>query len=110
LNVSDVVSCLEQGATALGPALAVAVGIASQQVRSEIILCSDGIPNIGLGSLDGLTNEKVSNLFVCYSLRGLVGLVDSLFSFSVLLLLLLFCYFESHSSDERTESILRRAG
>lgn len=40
----------EDGATALGPALAVALGIASQKSGSEIILCTDGVPNEGIGS------------------------------------------------------------
>jgi hypothetical protein len=40
----------ENGATALGPSLAIAIGIASQTESSEVILCTDGIANIGVGS------------------------------------------------------------
>lgn len=48
----------EGGQTALGPALLVAVGLASQQTRrSEIILCTDGSSNKGLGSLDSTTSS-----------------------------------------------------
>lgn len=41
------------GATALGPALLVAIGIASQRKRSEVIICTDGLSNVGVGSLEG---------------------------------------------------------
>jgi len=43
----------EGGATALGPALLLASAIASQRPRSEVVICTDGLPNVGLGSLDG---------------------------------------------------------
>eukprot|EP01114_Cavostelium_apophysatum_P018407 TRINITY_DN5686_c0_g1_i1.p1 TRINITY_DN5686_c0_g1~~TRINITY_DN5686_c0_g1_i1.p1 ORF type:complete len:465 (+),score=190.44 TRINITY_DN5686_c0_g1_i1:1431-2825(+) len=42
----------ESGATALGPALAIACGLASQTLRAEVVLCTDGLSNIGVGSLD----------------------------------------------------------
>jgi hypothetical protein len=42
----------EGGATALGPALAVCAGLASNNPCSEIILCTDGLPNVALGALD----------------------------------------------------------
>ena len=42
------------GCTALGPALAVSVAMASDRpTSSEIILCTDGVPNTGVGSLSG---------------------------------------------------------
>jgi hypothetical protein len=52
----------EGGATALGPALSVCVGIASAHRRSEIILCTDGAPNVGIGSLDdhGLKSKSIA--------------------------------------------------
>jgi hypothetical protein len=40
----------QTGSTALGPALSAAVGLASQRVGSEVILCTDGLPNSGIGS------------------------------------------------------------
>jgi len=43
----------EEGATALGPALLLASAIASQHPLSEVVICTDGLPNVGLGSLDG---------------------------------------------------------
>jgi len=42
----------EDGATALGPAILVASCLASRKPHSEIILCTDGLSNVGLGALD----------------------------------------------------------
>lgn len=42
----------EIGATALGPALFFSVCMASKQPGSQVILCTDGLANTGLGSLD----------------------------------------------------------
>jgi len=42
----------EKGQTALGPALVVSVALASQKPGSQVILCTDGLANIGLGNLD----------------------------------------------------------
>eukprot|EP00051_Salpingoeca_urceolata_P006255 m.83027 g.83027 ORF g.83027 m.83027 type:complete len:861 (-) comp14748_c0_seq2:161-2743(-) len=40
----------ENGSTALGPALVVALGMAKSSGRGEIVVCTDGEPNVGLGS------------------------------------------------------------
>ena len=57
----------ENGATALGPAMVVALGIASQIPHSEIIVSTDGLPNIGLGAMDNPASKKVKNfLFLDY--------------------------------------------
>jgi len=42
----------EGGATALGPAMASAVGLASRKAGSRIVLCTDGLANVGLGALE----------------------------------------------------------
>ncbi|XP_033741232.1 circularly permutated Ras protein 1-like [Pecten maximus] len=47
----------EGGATALGPALLVATTMASQQPGSKVIICTDGLANVGLGRLDISTTE-----------------------------------------------------
>ncbi|XP_076442236.1 circularly permutated Ras protein 1-like isoform X2 [Babylonia areolata] len=39
------------GCTALGPALAICAGFISEAPGSEIVLCTDGMPNVGVGSL-----------------------------------------------------------
>lgn len=44
--LSDIVVKLQEGgATALGPALVLALGLASQAPGSEIIVCTDGAPS-----------------------------------------------------------------
>lgn len=41
-----------EGSTALGPALTVCAGLVANEPTSDIILCTDGMPNTGIGSLD----------------------------------------------------------
>nr|KAG5714795.1 hypothetical protein BaRGS_000283 [Batillaria attramentaria] len=41
------------GCTALGPALTICAGFLSEIPNSEIVLCTDGEPNSGIGSLNG---------------------------------------------------------
>ena len=48
----------ESGATALGPALVVGVGMAGQARGSKVILCTDGLANVGSGSLEFLETEE----------------------------------------------------
>lgn len=48
----------ETGATALGPALVVALGLASKSQGSKIVICTDGLTNTGLGSLDDLHTDS----------------------------------------------------
>lgn len=44
----------EKGRTALGPGLLAALGLASQgKPGSMVILCTDGLANVGIGALDG---------------------------------------------------------
>ena len=42
----------ENGQTALGPALVVSIAMASAKPGSQVILCTDGLANIGVGSLE----------------------------------------------------------
>lgn len=49
----------ESGPTALGPALLASVGLAIQGgAGSKVILCTDGIANVGLGSLESAEEEE----------------------------------------------------
>ena len=49
----------ETGPTALGPAMATAIAMASQGAPgSSVILCTDGLSNIGLGAFDEVKNEE----------------------------------------------------
>eukprot|EP01114_Cavostelium_apophysatum_P023522 TRINITY_DN888_c0_g1_i2.p1 TRINITY_DN888_c0_g1~~TRINITY_DN888_c0_g1_i2.p1 ORF type:complete len:545 (+),score=140.04 TRINITY_DN888_c0_g1_i2:103-1737(+) len=48
----------EGGGTALGPALLVAVGMCSKSGSgSSIVICTDGMSNVGLGALDDLRTD-----------------------------------------------------
>lgn len=51
------------GMTALGPALAVALGIASCQPGSKVIVCTDGAANKGCGSLDARNKDKMVEFY-----------------------------------------------
>lgn len=48
----------ETGPTALGPALATGVAMAAEGAQgSQVVLCTDGLANIGIGSFDEVTDE-----------------------------------------------------
>ncbi len=47
----------ELGATALGPGLALCVGMVSMVPRSEVVLCTDGLPNRGIGALQNSSSN-----------------------------------------------------
>ena len=47
-------SLQEGGGTALGPALVIAVSMARQVPGSKVVICTDGMANEGLGSLEGI--------------------------------------------------------
>ena len=52
-QLGDHVFSLEEGgATALGPALLIATTMAAQHAGSKVIVCTDGMANIGMGRLD----------------------------------------------------------
>ena len=48
----------EGGQTALGPALLVSVGLAGQCPGSRVILCTDGLANVGCGRLDDIDLDE----------------------------------------------------
>lgn len=52
----------EGGQTALGPALVVAIAMAAQAKGSKVILCTDGLANIGLGALDVVNKVRAAAL------------------------------------------------
>lgn len=48
----------ETGPTALGPALLVSIALASEgPPGSSVILCTDGLANVGLGAFDEIIND-----------------------------------------------------
>jgi hypothetical protein len=50
----------EGGGTALAPALLVALGMVDGVPGSKVIVCTDGLANIGVGALDELTTDEES--------------------------------------------------
>lgn len=49
----------ETGPTALGPALLTSVALAAQgNPGSSVIVCTDGLANVGLGSFDGIVGDE----------------------------------------------------
>ncbi len=52
--VNKIYSLEENGSTALGPAMAVSVGIAAKAAGSTVLVLTDGLANVGLGALDGV--------------------------------------------------------
>ncbi|XP_050393119.1 circularly permutated Ras protein 1 [Patella vulgata] len=58
-NLSKKVLKLDaSGGTALGPSIVVALGLASRYAGSKIILCTDGLANVGLGKLTYGNSEE----------------------------------------------------
>jgi Mg-chelatase subunit ChlD len=48
----------EDGPTALGPALTTAIAMAAEGAPgSMVVLCTDGLANVGLGAFDEIKNE-----------------------------------------------------
>eukprot|EP01133_Synstelium_polycarpum_P003750 gene3750-4324_t len=52
--LSKVFSLDAHGGTALGPAIAVAVGMTARIPGSKIVVCTDGLSNVGVGSVETL--------------------------------------------------------
>jgi len=49
----------ETGPTALGPALATSIAMAAQgNPGSMVVVCTDGLANVGLGAFDEIRNEE----------------------------------------------------
>mmetsp|Transcript_863 Transcript_863/g.2076 ORF Transcript_863/g.2076 Transcript_863/m.2076 type:complete len:726 (-) Transcript_863:2569-4746(-) len=54
----------ENGPTALGPALLVSVGLACQgKPGSKVIICTDGLANVGLGAFESSDLEAVQSFY-----------------------------------------------
>jgi hypothetical protein len=77
----------ESGQTALGPAMLFSINlIKGVSPGSKIILCTDGISNIGLGALEGVTTEEeLEKLRSFYTQLGIIakekGIVINLITF-----------------------------
>ena len=49
----------EGGQTALGPSLLLAISMAGQVPGSKVIICTDGLANVGVGNLDNLHTDEL---------------------------------------------------
>ena len=58
LLTKKILSLEETGPTALGPAMLISIGMAAKSNGSRVVLCTDGLANVGLGSLDKLSDEQ----------------------------------------------------
>ncbi|XP_029438876.1 circularly permutated Ras protein 1-like isoform X2 [Rhinatrema bivittatum] len=56
----------EHGSTALGPAALISITLASIQTGSQVIICTDGLANTGLGYLDSMDDEVCQSAKVFY--------------------------------------------
>jgi len=56
-------SLAEEGQTALGPALLISCAIAAQKPGSKIVLCTDGVANVGVGSMENKENIEAAKDF-----------------------------------------------
>lgn len=62
----------ETGPTALGPALLTSIGMASAGGSgSTVVLCTDGLANVGLGSFEGANDEQIKIVEDFYNRAGL---------------------------------------
>lgn len=52
----------EEGSTALGPALALSCGLAGQSTKSKIIVCTDGMANVGVGNSE-LSDAEITAFY-----------------------------------------------
>lgn len=50
-----------KGQTALGPAMVIAVALAAQKGGSKVLICTDGLANVGLGSLEEASKGAQTN-------------------------------------------------
>lgn len=70
----EVVYMETNGCTALGPALLAAITIAGRKRGSQVVLCTDGLANQGIGSLEGLvvkdTDVEKSEVELLYERFG----------------------------------------
>lgn len=52
-----------EGATALGPGLVFSIGFSGKKSGSQIILCTDGCANVGMGSMNGYSIKNNDNFY-----------------------------------------------
>ncbi len=61
-SVTDLIKNLRtEGSTALGPGLVFSVGFCGRRQGSQVILCTDGAANVGMGSLSGYERDTADS-------------------------------------------------
>jgi len=60
----------EGGQTALGPAMVMAITMASKVPGSKVVMCTDGLANVGLGNLDSTSADQHAEASDFYSQLG----------------------------------------
>eukprot|EP00005_Dracoamoeba_jomungandri_P007935 CAMPEP_0174264448 /NCGR_PEP_ID=MMETSP0439-20130205/22499_1 /TAXON_ID=0 /ORGANISM="Stereomyxa ramosa, Strain Chinc5" /LENGTH=728 /DNA_ID=CAMNT_0015350323 /DNA_START=17 /DNA_END=2203 /DNA_ORIENTATION=- len=68
---SQLFSIEESGQTALGPGLVTSLGIAKSTPGSQVIICTDGLSNIGVGAIDEIKEEEEEGVSKFYANLGL---------------------------------------
>ena len=64
----------ESGPTALGPALIAGVSLAMKgSPGSKVIICTDGLANVGIGALEGLSDTEVEAQEAMYEQVGIMA-------------------------------------
>eukprot|EP01117_Protostelium_nocturnum_P015705 TRINITY_DN610_c0_g1_i1.p1 TRINITY_DN610_c0_g1~~TRINITY_DN610_c0_g1_i1.p1 ORF type:complete len:895 (+),score=352.35 TRINITY_DN610_c0_g1_i1:90-2774(+) len=78
--IEEVWKLEEKGPTALGPALLLSIAIAGAKPASKVILCTDGLANHGLGSLEGNSVDYTPYYTECAEQAKLKGVAVSIIS------------------------------
>mmetsp|Transcript_1581 Transcript_1581/g.1090 ORF Transcript_1581/g.1090 Transcript_1581/m.1090 type:complete len:83 (+) Transcript_1581:352-600(+) len=79
--MQKVLALREEGPTALGPAMLVSIELAAQgKPGSKVIICTDGIANVGLGSLEEAAEEGEQFYEQCAQLAAGKGLEVNIIS------------------------------
>lgn len=105
----------EGGQTALGPAMLVAITLASKVAGSKVVMCTDGRANMGLGNLENVDDTeqyKIASDF--YSKLGVLAKDNGLFILSFILCSFwhyvyhtVYCYLASkHKTAQSTSMIV----
>ncbi|XP_059148817.1 uncharacterized protein LOC131936026 isoform X1 [Physella acuta] len=80
--IEKIKSLKEEGQTSLGPALVAAEGMVRHCKGSKVILCTDGVANIGIGKLEDSTDHEINKFYDNVTKNGKVwGLSLSIVSF-----------------------------
>jgi len=72
--ISKLFSLEEIGPTGLGPALAISIGMCENHAGSKIVICTDGLANMGIGSMEGFETNLIEDHGMIESFYEGIGL------------------------------------